>query len=78
MCCTNCKTEGIANYTHSSNWTRCPTRLRKLAETWRSPGTTKVHTAKQTSEKKSNLEDYNPTISTTKLILSSRNSYSIN
>jgi len=37
MSCTNCKTEGIANYTHPSNWTRCPTHLRKLGEAWEQP-----------------------------------------
>ena len=37
MSCTNCKTEGIANYTHPSNWTRCPTRLRKLGEAREQP-----------------------------------------
>jgi len=47
-------------------------------ETWRRLETTKVHTTKQTNEKKANPEDYNPTILTTKLILSFRDSYFIN
>ena len=47
-------------------------------ETWKSLGTTKFHTVKQTSKKKDNTEDYNLTILTTKLILSFKDSHFIN
>ena len=35
--CINCKTEGIDDYAHSSNQTRCPIRLRKLSEAHEQP-----------------------------------------
>ena len=35
--CINCKTEGIDDCAHSSNWTRCPIHLRKLGEACEQP-----------------------------------------
>jgi len=35
--CINCKTEGIDDYAHPSNWTRCPICLRKLGEAHEQP-----------------------------------------